>query len=215
MVQSTDSLPARVAERPPASRPKAPAKPAAPPVGTRPFRPFRVADRRALSPRPPARGLHLGHRRLLLHRHHARRRDADHRHGGDERLPRPAHRQDPRPERPPDRPADRLAAHRLRRRFRPDRRASTASSPWCRWSRGRRSPAAATPRAACIVRGVRDADLPQGARHRRQREARHAREFRGVRGRRHRHAPRRVARRSPSAAASRSCRRAATSRRSA
>src|SRR4026209_513714 len=40
MVQSTDSLPARVAERPPASRPKAQTKPAAQPVGTRPFARF-------------------------------------------------------------------------------------------------------------------------------------------------------------------------------
>lgn len=40
MVQSTDSLPARVAERPPASRPKAPAKAAAPRTGTRPFARF-------------------------------------------------------------------------------------------------------------------------------------------------------------------------------
>src|SRR5262249_49106346 len=32
------------------------------------------------------RGLHLGHRRLLVPRHHARRRHADHRDGGDERV---------------------------------------------------------------------------------------------------------------------------------
>ena len=38
---------------------------------------------------------------LLLPRHHARRRDADHRDGGDERLPQGAARQDPRPQRPP------------------------------------------------------------------------------------------------------------------
>jgi lipoprotein-releasing system permease protein len=40
MVQSTDSLPARVAERRPASRPSAPAKAAAPRTGTRPFARF-------------------------------------------------------------------------------------------------------------------------------------------------------------------------------
>ena len=34
------------------------------------------------------RGLHLGHRRLLADRHRARRRHADRRHVGDERLPR-------------------------------------------------------------------------------------------------------------------------------
>jgi ABC-type lipoprotein release transport system permease subunit len=32
-------------------------------------------------------GIHLDHRRLLVPRHHAGRRDPHHRHGGDERLP--------------------------------------------------------------------------------------------------------------------------------
>ena len=36
----------------------------------------------------PQGGVRLGHRRLLLHRHHAGRGDADHRHGGDERFSR-------------------------------------------------------------------------------------------------------------------------------
>ncbi len=54
----------------------------------RPVLAVRVDGRLALSARAPQGRLHLGHRRLLVPRHHARRRDADHRHGGDERLPR-------------------------------------------------------------------------------------------------------------------------------
>ena len=48
---------------------------------------------------PPGR-LHLRHRHLLAARHHARRRHADHRHVGDERLPRRAARPHPRLQRP-------------------------------------------------------------------------------------------------------------------
>ena len=65
---------------------------------------------------------HLGHRLHLLPRHHAGRRDADHRHGGDERLPRRAADPHPRRQRPSDRAADRHAARRLRRRRRPHQR---------------------------------------------------------------------------------------------
>ena len=69
----------------------------------------------------PQGGLHLGHRRLLLHRHHARRRHAHHRHGGDERLPPGAVQQDARAERP-CRGAQPHQFQRLRRRRRPDPR---------------------------------------------------------------------------------------------
>ena len=59
--------------------------------------------------------IHLGHRRVFLPRHHARRRHAHHRHGGDERLPPRTARQDPRPQRPSADPAAGKAAHRLGR----------------------------------------------------------------------------------------------------
>ena len=67
----------------------------------------------ALSARAAPGGIYFGHRRLLVSRHHARRRDADHRDGGDERLPQGTARQDPRPQRPPAGAAARDAAHRL------------------------------------------------------------------------------------------------------
>ena len=70
------------------------------PTGTRPFSPLRVDARRALSAHAPARGLRLGHRRLLVPRHHARRRDADRRAVGHERFPQGAARQDRRHQRP-------------------------------------------------------------------------------------------------------------------
>ena len=68
-----------------------------------------------LSARSPRRRLHLRHRRLLVHRHHARRRHADHRHGGDERLPQRAVLQDPRSQRPRHRQQDRRPVRGLRR----------------------------------------------------------------------------------------------------
>ena len=91
---------------------------------------LRVDAGLALPARPPRGRLHLRHRRLLVHRHHARRRHADHRHGGDERLPQRAVRQDPRPQRPRHRQQDRRPVRRLRRR-RP------SASPACRASRRR------------------------------------------------------------------------------
>ena len=48
---------------------------------------LRVDGSPSLSARPPQGGLHLGHRRILIHRHYARGGHADHRHGGHERLP--------------------------------------------------------------------------------------------------------------------------------
>ena len=77
-----------------------------------PLRALRVDARRALSAHAPARGLRLGHRRLLLPRHHARRRDADHRALGDERLRR-APQQDRRHQRTHLHRRARQAAHRL------------------------------------------------------------------------------------------------------
>ncbi len=70
------------------------------PVDTRPFAPFRVDAGLALSARAPQGGVHLRHRRRVVPRHHAGRRDAHHRHGGDERLPQGSLREDPRPQRP-------------------------------------------------------------------------------------------------------------------
>ena len=67
----------------------------------------------ALPASAAAGGIYFGHRRLLVPRHHARRRDADHRDGGDERLPQGTARQDPRPQRPPAGAAAGIAAHRL------------------------------------------------------------------------------------------------------
>ena len=78
-----------------------------------PFRALRMAAVAALSARAAQGRIHLGHRRLLLPRHHARRRHADHRDGGDERLPQGTARQDPRPQRPSADPAAGIAADRL------------------------------------------------------------------------------------------------------
>ena len=90
-----------------------------------------MAAVRALSARAAQGRIHLGHRRVFLPRHHARRRHADHRDGGDERLPQGTARQDPRPQRPSPgaaagTPADRLEGRRRahqRRRRHPARRA--------------------------------------------------------------------------------------------
>ena len=81
----------------------------------------------ALSAGAARRGLRLRDRRLLLPRHHARRRDADRRHVGDERLPARAARQDRRHQRPRLPAGRRHAAHRLRRGRR-------RASPRCRAS---------------------------------------------------------------------------------
>src|SRR5579883_1930088 len=67
----------------------------------------------ALSARAAQGGIHLRHSRILIRRHHARRGDADHRHGGDERFPPGAAVKNSRPERPSVDPAAGIAAHRL------------------------------------------------------------------------------------------------------
>ena len=80
------------------------------------------------------RGIHLGHRRVLLCRHHARRRHADHRHGGDERLSPGAAAKDPRPQRPSLDPAAGVAADRLAGAGRADFQGPRR--PACRADRG-------------------------------------------------------------------------------
>src|SRR6266851_1095328 len=60
-----------------------------------------------------AGGIHLGQCRVLLSRHHARRRHPHHRDGGDERLPQGAARQDSRPQRPSPDPAAGIPVDRL------------------------------------------------------------------------------------------------------
>ena len=91
------------------------------PDGDAPLRPVRVDAVAALSAGAAARGLHLGHCRILLSGHHAGRRDPHHRDGGDERVPHRTARQDPRPQRPSPGPAARFPAHRLGGGGRPHR----------------------------------------------------------------------------------------------
>ena len=92
--------------------------------------------------------IHLGHRRLLLPRHHARRRDAHHRDGGDERLPQGTARQDPRPQRPSAGAAAGIAADRLAGGGRAASPRSTASGSRRRSSKARRwRPRRSTPPA--------------------------------------------------------------------
>ncbi len=146
----------------------------------------------ALSAGAAQRGIHLGHRRIFLSRHHARRRHPHHRHGGDERLPSGAVGKDPRPQRPPLDPAAGAAADRLgggrraRRqgRWRAHRRAD------------RRGPGAGVlavqrlrrPGARHPRRGPR-----QAHRGRQEHQARHARRVRHRPGHRHRQPARRAA----------------------
>ena len=136
--------------------------------------------------------IHLGHRRLLLSRHHARCRHAHHRDGGDERVPPGASGKDSRPQRPPAHPAARIAADRLGRRGRPRRQAP------------RRAPGGADRRGTGAgVVAVQRLRRP-GARHARERprkahlgrqkhQAGHARRLRPVAGHRHRQPSRRAA----------------------
>ena len=87
------------------------------PVRTPPFAPFEwLLSARYLRARRKRR-IHFGHRRLFVSRHHARRRHAHHRHGGDEWIPQGTARQDSRPQRPSPgaaagNPADRLEGGR-------------------------------------------------------------------------------------------------------
>ena len=117
-------------------------------------------DAVAALPAGAAQGrIHFGHRRLLLPRHHARRRDAHHRHGGDERLPQGAARQDPRPQRPPADPAAGIAADRLGGGRRAHQPRSTASRSPRRSSRARRWRRRRSMPRGVLVRGMRAADL--------------------------------------------------------
>ena len=71
-------------------------------------------DAVAALPSGAAQGrIYLGHRRIFLPGDHAGRRHADHRDGGDERLPQGTARQDPGRERAFADPAARIPAHRL------------------------------------------------------------------------------------------------------
>ena len=114
------------------------------------------------SPASPSLGIMLGVATLIIV------------HGGDERLPQRAARQDPRPQRPHHRAADRQAAHRLRR----GRRAHRAS---------RRASGSAVP----LVEGQALASSPYGrrrragARHPRERPARSCRSVAEQRPARH------------------------------
>ena len=85
----------------------------------RTFCALRVAAVRTLSAGAAQGRLYLGHRRLFVPRHHARRRHADHRDGRDERLSQGTARQDPRPQRPHPGAAAGVAADRLEGRRRP------------------------------------------------------------------------------------------------
>ena len=108
-------------------------------AGDQAFSRFRMDGRVSLSSRAQRPALDLGHRRLLVPRHRARRRGADRRHVGDERLSPRSHGQDDRPQRPHVPARGRDAADRLRC-GRPSASARFRASPWrCRWSRGRRS----------------------------------------------------------------------------
>ena len=79
---------------------------------------IRMAAVRTLFARASQGRFHLRHRRLFLPRHHARRRHADHRDGGHERLPQGAAGQDPRAQRPFAGAAAGIAADRLEGRRR-------------------------------------------------------------------------------------------------
>ena len=162
------------------------------PTGDEALLALRVDARRALPAHAPARRLRLGHRRLLVPRHHARRRDADRRAVGDERLPQGAARQDRRHQRPYLRRADRQPADRLRR----GGRSASPAVPGVRRAiplvEGQAFGSSQYSGSGVLVRGVRAEDLQQDRAYRGQHPAGHARGFRRRRGRRHRPAPRRI-----------------------
>ena len=133
---------------------------------------------------------YLRHRRVFVSRHHARRRHADHRDGGDERLPQGIAGQDSRPQRTSSGAAAGIAADRLEGRRRADQ-SGRGHSPR---GTGGRWPGAGIVAVQCL-RGFR-------ARHsrrrsqpphldRQERQTRHARRLRRRAGRRHRPAARR------------------------
>ena len=107
-----------------------------------------MAAVRTLFARASQGRLYLRHRRVLVPRHHARRRHADHRDGRDERLPQGTAGQDPRPQRPSAGAAAGIAADRLegrRRAHQPGRRASGSRRPSStarRWRPRRSTPPA-------------------------------------------------------------------------
>ena len=113
----------------------------------------------ALPARAAQGRIYFGHRRLLVSRHHARRRHADHRDGGDERLPQGTARQDPRPQRP----CAGAAARRAADRFRGGSRAHQPARPASRWprrsSKGRRSRPRRSMRPACWCAGCASSEL--------------------------------------------------------
>ena len=88
------------------------------PVRTPPFAPFEWLLSGTLFAGAPQGRFYLGHRRLFLPRHHARRRHADHRDGRHERLPQGTAGQDSRPQRASPGAAAGIAADRLEGRRR-------------------------------------------------------------------------------------------------
>ncbi len=140
-------------------------------------RPGRAADLRALPAAAPRGGLHLGDRAVLAARHRARRRHADRRAGGDERLSRRAARPRARPQRPRH-AAQRPRGHgRLRRDRRPPARCSRRDvgdaarhrpghglGARRRLGRARARHPARGPRRARDARGPRPAGLDRQAR---------------------------------------------------
>ena len=129
------------------------------PTGTRPFSPFEwMLSLRYLRARRKE-GFHLGHCRVFLPRHHARRRHTHHRHGGDERVPQRAARQDSRPQRPPADAAAGKAADRLgggRRAHRQGAGGIRLAAPIVEGQALASSPFNA---AGVLVRGIRPQDL--------------------------------------------------------
>ena len=115
---------------------------------------LRAVGRVPLSARAAPGRLHLGHRDLLAARHRARRRDAHHRHVGDERLPRRAARPHPRPQRPSQCLCGAGPADRLRRARDADQKAPRRRLGGADWSRARswRPPAAQS--SGALVRGM-------------------------------------------------------------
>ena len=128
---------------------------------------------------------HLRHRRLLVPRHHARRRHADHRDGRHERLPQGTARQDPRPQRASSGAAAGIAADRLegrRRAHQPGRRHPARRT-------GGRRPGAGVLAVQCVgrVRARHPRRRPQQSHlDRQEHQAGHARGLRRRAGRRHR-----------------------------
>ena len=145
-----------------------------------------MAAVRTLSARASQGRLHLGHRRLLVPRHHARRRHADHRDGRDERLPQGTAGQDPRRQRAPAGAAAGIAADRLegcRRAHQPGPGHPPRGAR--RGRSGAGAPRRSTPPAFSCAASA-PADLDQPHLDRQEHQAGHARRIRRGAGRRHR-----------------------------